>query len=130
VPERASKGGKATLRLTLHNPNQGATLSGLALTDTFPKGMIVASPLTYTVSQECGTPSFAPVAGSTSISLTNATVASGQSCVVDIGVMTDRLGVFTNTATLTPSGGGQGSSASATLRVQPPLSFLLLLMEE
>ena len=130
VPSRIDLGGVSRLQLILRNPNQGETLSDVSLRDIFPPGMVVASPLNYTVSAECGTPDFTPVPGATSIALSNATLLSGKTCGVEVDVTTTRLGGFTNTAGPVLSSSGSGNAAGATLRVQPPLNFIPLLMDE
>ena len=103
----------STLTLTLQNRNLAA-LTGVTLTDSFPAGMVVATP--STVVNNCGGAYSAP-AGATSLTLSGATIpAAGTgngatgSCTVTVKVV-----ATTGTAgTLTNSMSGTFGDAAAT----------------
>jgi hypothetical protein len=74
--ESVAVGGVATLTFTITNPNAAAALTGVAFTDSFQAGLEVAA--TPNASTGCGSPTFAPAAGNTSISFSGGTIgASG-----------------------------------------------------
>lgn len=116
-PNRINPGETATLQYTLHNPNASVTLFDVGFDNTFPAGMSVASPLLFSVSPECGTPTFAPTAGATSVAFASATLLGGDDCVVNLNVTAANIGVYNNTTGQVSSASGSGNTASATLTV-------------
>ncbi|MBL0028214.1 MAG: DUF11 domain-containing protein [Rhodanobacteraceae bacterium] len=121
TPSTIPVGGVSTLKLTLSNPNTG-TLSGYNFTDPLPAGMTVANPPNATTSG-CGTPTFAPTAGATSLSFSNGTVAASGSCTITVNVTTAGTGSFVNTTNhLFIDATDTGDDATATLTVNnaPP----------
>jgi hypothetical protein len=108
-----------TLTLTVTNPaaNTVAEL-GVAFTDTLPTGLVVATP--NGLSNSCnGTP--AAVAGSTSISLTNGSIAANSTCTLVVNVAGTTSGQYTNTTgSVTSTNGGTGNTGSANLTVATP----------
>ncbi|MEO6565884.1 MAG: hypothetical protein ABIO63_07600, partial [Casimicrobiaceae bacterium] len=103
APASTVAGGTSTLTFTLTNAT-GATIGGANFTDSLPtlsgNQMTVASPATYSTSG-CGTPTFAPVAGATSLSFANGSIAPNSSCVVSVQVRlpaTPTSGTFVNTS--------------------------------
>jgi hypothetical protein len=117
LPNQIAPGGIATLQYTIHNPNASVTLFDTEFDNTFPTGMSVASPLLYSVSPECGTPTFAPTVGATSITFTSATLLGGDDCVVNLNVAAVDIGVYNNVTGPVNSASGPGNTASATLTV-------------
>ena len=123
APATTVPGGTSTLTFTISNTT-GAAVSGASFSDTLPalsgSPMTVASPATYSTSG-CGTPTFAPLAGATSISFANATIAANSSCVVSVQVSVPAApttGTYVNTSgNLFVGSVDTGKSASANLGV-------------
>jgi uncharacterized repeat protein (TIGR01451 family) len=119
APNPSNVGGVSTLTFTLTNPN-GGSVSGLNFTDVFPTSpgaMTVGTPPSAATTG-CGTPTFAPVAGATSIAFSNSTVAANSSCTVRVNVTTPAAGTYSNTSShLLVGTVDTGNSASDTLTV-------------
>src|SRR5207245_1308085 len=77
--------GTTTLTFNLSNPNATTSLSGVGFTDTFPVGLAVATPNGLTGSCDAGT--ITATAGSSSLSLSGATLASSASCNFTVSVI-------------------------------------------
>jgi hypothetical protein len=90
-------GNFSTLEIAISNINHAATLFDMQFTDNFPAGLVVASPLTYSLSPECGTPTFSPLAGKGSIAFSDGTFLGGKTCLVRINVTAPLVGEFPNT---------------------------------
>jgi uncharacterized repeat protein (TIGR01451 family) len=104
----------ATLTFTIANPNPSVALTGVAFTDTFPSGTVVASPASPT--DTCGgTLTASPGAGS--LSFSGGTVAAGGSCKITVAVRVTTPGIKNNvTSPVTSTNGGTGSASNtATL---------------
>ena len=110
--------GSTNLSFTATNPNAGPSLTGVAVADTLPAGLIVATPNGLTSS--CGGGAITAAAGSSTVSLSGATLASSASCTFSINVTGTTLGAKNNvTGNVTANETGPGGTASATLTVQP-----------
>jgi len=95
------------------------TLTGIGFTDTFPSGLVVATPNGLTGS--CGGGTITAVAGTNSVALSGASIAPGNSCTFSLTVKGTTAGNVVNvTTTVTSNNGGTGSAATATLNVDPP----------
>lgn len=106
---------QATLTFTLTNPNTGVALSGVAFSDTYPAGLLNATPA-GAVSTCGGTLTAGD--GANSVSLTGAAIAAGGSCLVTVNVSSATAGTYNNTSgSVTSTNGGIGNTASATLTV-------------
>ena len=106
---------QATLTFTLTNPNTGVALTGVAFSDTYPAGLLNATPAGS--SSACGG-TLAAVDGANSFSLTGAAITAGGSCVVTVKVSSATAGTYNNTSgAVTSTNGGTGNTASATLTV-------------
>ncbi len=122
-PDPTNVGGTSKLTFTLSNPN-AITLSGVSFSDTFPTtpgAMVVADPAGASTAG-CGTPTFAPVAGASSISFSGGTIAANSTCTVSLNVSVPAIGTYSNTTgTLKYISGGTefdtGNTASDTLEV-------------
>ncbi len=125
-PATVAIGAKSTLSILLTNPaGNGALVAGF--TDTFPGGMLVASPPNVVVTG-CG--------GSTPVNLGNDPIGAGDdgirmggialpdpaSCCVSVDVIAGP-GSYVNTTNPVGSSAGTGGQATATLNVVLPLTF-------
>ncbi|HEX5702908.1 MAG TPA: Calx-beta domain-containing protein [Pyrinomonadaceae bacterium] len=110
--------GSTTLSFTIGNPNS-STLTGIGFTDPLPAGLIVATPNGLTGS--CGGGTITAADGSSSISLSGATLTGGATCTFTVNVEVNTLGAKNNTTgNVSSTEGGVGGTASATLNVTPP----------
>jgi hypothetical protein len=109
-------GGTTTLTLTLGNPAANtAPETGVAVTDNFPAGIVVAS--TPALTSTCGT----AANGAASVSLTNGSIPVSGSCTVRINVTLTSSGLKTNTTgPVTSTNGGTGLTASAQISAATP----------
>jgi len=89
-------GGTTTLSLTLTS-RSATTQTGVAFTDALPTGMTVASPNGLTGS--CGGGTITAVPGSSTIALTNATLAPLAACTFTVSVTGATRGTQTNSTT-------------------------------
>jgi uncharacterized repeat protein (TIGR01451 family) len=122
----------ATIVFTITNPNQDNAISGVAFTDTLPivpSNMTVAMPPNATTTG-CGSPSFSPVTGASSISFTNGTIVGGGTCVVTVDVVAGQPGTYTNTTgsvshviNAQTINGNTGSDTLVVEATSPGLSF-------
>ena len=83
-PNPTSLNGISALKITLTNPN-AAPVGGYNFVDNLPANLIVATPPAASTSG-CGAPTLTAVAGSSSISFSNGTVAANGSCVISVNV--------------------------------------------
>jgi large repetitive protein len=115
-PASTTAGGISTLIITLGNPNGGA-LSGYNFVDNLPSGLIVASP-PQASTNGCGTPTFAPTAGATTLNFSNGTVAANGTCTISVRVTAATAGTYNNvTNNLFINSLNTGNSANASLTV-------------
>ncbi len=117
--------GTTSLTFTLANPASNTlTLTGVGFSDSFPPGMVIASPSGLTGSCIAGT--ITAISGTNSISLTGASLAANASCTFSLNVKASLVGNFTNTTSaVTSVNGGNGATASANLSVMSPPSITL-----
>jgi hypothetical protein len=117
LPNAIALGNFSTLEIPISNINPAATLFDVQLTDDFPAGLVVASPLTYSLSPDCGTPTFSPLAGKGSITLTDGTILGGKTCLIRINVTAPLVGKYLNTTGPVISKYGVGVPDSDVLTV-------------
>jgi len=116
VPNQIALNGTSTLNFAITSPAANTVaLAGVAFTDNLPAGLVVAAPNALT--NTCGgTPT--ALAGSQTISLTGASIASGTTCTLTAGVTAAVSSGYTNTSgAVTSTNGGPGNSAYANLLV-------------
>ena len=108
--------GSTSLTFTITNPNAFTALSGVAVSDPLPAGLVVSNPLAG-VTDTCGG-TFAPTAGSGSVSLTGGAIAANSSCTFSVNVTGTTSGLKNNTTgNVASNEGGEGLTANASLTV-------------
>ena len=110
--------GSTSLSFTINNPNTTISLTGVAFTDTLPAGLVVSTPNGLTGS--CGGGTITAVAGSGSVSLSGATLASTASCTFSVNVTGTTGGVKNNSVTVTATESGPGNTSNASITVTSP----------
>lgn len=117
--------GSTSLTFEVSNPNTSQSLSGVGFSDTLPSGQIVTTP--NGLAGNCGGGTITASAGSSSVSLTGATLAASTSCTFRVNVTATVSGTQNNTtSSVTSNEAGNGGTASASLIVaatpsqQPP----------
>ena len=118
-PTSIASNGVSTMIITVTDPAANtAALTGLAFTDSFPAGLVVATPNGLT--NTCGGTATA-AAGSGTLTLTGGTVATNSSCTVNVNVTSGASGTYVNTTgAVSSTNGGTGGTALATLNVALP----------
>jgi outer membrane autotransporter protein len=110
-------GSSTSLSFTIRNPNASTALTGVAFTDTFPSGVVVATPNALTSS--CGGTSTA-AAGGGNFALSGVSLAANASCTVSLNVTGTAIGTKVNTtSTVASNEAAPGAAATATLTVNP-----------
>jgi uncharacterized repeat protein (TIGR01451 family) len=109
--------GTTSLTFTLSSTNQNLTLNGVAFTDNLPAGLVVATP--NNLNTTCSGTATA-VAGSSSVSLSGASLAPGASCTVSVNVQGTTAGVKNNSVQVTSANGGTGNTSNASITVVAP----------
>jgi uncharacterized repeat protein (TIGR01451 family) len=109
--------GTTSLTFTITNSNVNSVLNGIAFTDSLPAGLVVATP--SGISTTCSGTATA-VAGSSSVSLSAATLAAGTSCTVSVNVQGTTAGVKNNSVTVSSTNGGTGNTSNASITVVGP----------
>ncbi|MEA2237248.1 MAG: hypothetical protein QOC81_1972 [Thermoanaerobaculia bacterium] len=120
-PNPTSLNGISALKITLTNPN-AAPVGGYNFVDNLPANLIVATPPTASTSG-CGAPTLTAVAGSSSISFSNGTVAANGSCVISVNVTPTATGSLINTTNhlfIDANDTGKFGSATLTVNNAPP----------
>jgi hypothetical protein len=114
-------GGSTSLTFTVTNPNAGAALTGVALSDTLPAGLVVATP--NGLSGSCGAGTITATAAGTVVDLAGGTLAGGALCTFSVNVTGTTIGTKVNTTgnvTSTESGAGGTATASLDVLALPP----------
>ncbi len=104
-------GATTTLTITVTNPHPADALTGVGFTDTMPDGLTVADQ----TSLQCGG---TLTAASNVVTLTDAAIPGGGSCIIGLTVTGATTGVKDNvTGRVTSANFGSGNTASATVTV-------------
>ncbi|HZS46115.1 MAG TPA: Ig-like domain repeat protein [Blastocatellia bacterium] len=115
--------GSTLLSFTITNPaSNPVTLTGVGFTDNLPGGLVVSTP--NGLSGGCGGGTITAAAGSSSISLSGASLTSGSSCTFSVNVTGVAAGNQINTTSqVTSNEGGNGGTATASIIVVAPPSI-------
>jgi hypothetical protein len=116
APSPIQVGGSTSLTFTIANPAANTVaLTGVGFSDTLPAGLVVAN--TPNVSNTCGgTPT--ATAGTGSVSLSGASIATNSSCTLAVNVTGSTAGLKNNTSgNVSSTNGGNGNTASASITV-------------
>ncbi len=120
APATVIVGQTSVLTITLTNPT-GVAITGVALTDSYPQGMVnAATPAVATSCNSGGaTPTLTAVAGAGSVAITGGRIAANGSCTVTVTVSASQSGSNTLAAgALSSSGGTNANPATALLTVR------------
>ena len=111
-------GESTALTFTITNPPANTVaLTGVALENTLPAGLVVASP--NGSSGSCGAGTITAGPGSQSVTLAGGTIPVGSTCSFSVQVTGSAPGSVTNTTGAVQSAnGGEGNSATASLTVR------------
>src|SRR5262249_24716118 len=111
------------LNFSITNPNPDLTLTEVTFTDDLPLGLVVA-PASKQVPQSCGGRFVTAIPGSSTIALSDATLAPGgsfgSSCSISLNVTGTTPGFKNNSVTATARETGPGNVAAATVIVVAP----------
>jgi hypothetical protein len=114
--------GTTTLSFTIQNNNTTQSLSSVGFTDSLPAGLLVSTP--NGLSGTCGGGTITATAGTASVSLSGATLATTAKCTFVVNVTGITAGLQNNTTTaVTSTEGGNGGTASASVTVNPPATI-------
>lgn len=115
-------GENSTLTFVIQNPAVNTVaLTGVTFTDVLPSGVKVAATPSASVSSSCGSATFNPTAGATTLTFSGGTIAALDSCTVSVDVTAANGGTYLNTSgNVTSTNGGTGNTASDTLEVSGP----------
>jgi hypothetical protein len=115
APASIEVGQVSTLTFTLSNPNTTTALSGVAFTDPFPAGVVVAG--VPQVNNTCGG-TVTATAAATSVSLAGGSLPAAGTCQLLVDVTAVTTGAKNNVSgSVASTNGGTGNTASATLTV-------------
>jgi hypothetical protein len=114
APSMIASGGTSVLTFTITNPNASTPVTAIGFTDNLPAGVVVATPAG--VSGSCGG-TVTAVAGSSAISLADASLTANSFCMVRVNVLGITAGLKNNITSAVASNLGSGNTAQAALTV-------------
>ncbi|MCB1051457.1 MAG: DUF11 domain-containing protein [Acidobacteria bacterium] len=120
-PSQIQVNGTSTLTFTIDNSANSLAANNLAFNDTFPAGLVLATPVNAVVNCTGGT--LTAVAGGNSVSYSGGSLAGGASCTLSVNVTAATLGDYVNTSGDLTSSLGNSGPAMAMLRVDMAPSF-------
>ncbi len=120
APASVNVGTATSLTLTISNPNPSDQLTGVAVNDLYPGGLLNTA--TPTPALFCTGGSSATIAGGAangnSVGIAAGTLAPGGYCQLTINVLSNSVGLITNlTGNVTSTNAGNGLTATAVLAV-------------
>ena len=107
--------GTSTLTYTIANPNGSSALTGVGFNDSFPAGLIVATP--NGLAGSCGGGTITAIATAGTVTLSGATLMASASCTFSVNVTATSAGTKSNSTQATSNEGGSGSFVTVTLAV-------------
>src|SRR3990172_5423368 len=125
-PKSINPGGTSTLTFTISNPGP-ASLTGVNFTDSLPAGLQVATTPNASTSG-CGTPTWSPGAGDTTLTFFGGTIAGLGTCTASVDVTASSDGTYNNTSgnlfieTSIDTGSFATDSLVVTSKPNPPSS--------
>lgn len=120
TPSTIVPDGTSTLEIAITNPG-ASTATGVALTDTYPAGVVNATPL-VTSTSGCAAGTVTAAAGGNSVAFSGGEIAAGETCSMFVDVTSAAPGDHVNgiaAGDVTSSAGSNEDPASATLSVVP-----------
>ncbi|MDP2847798.1 MAG: hypothetical protein Q8O35_06345, partial [Humidesulfovibrio sp.] len=115
-------GQNSTLTIRIRNNDLNYDLTQVSLTDNLPTNVKIAGTPTVTYSANCGAPTITASAGSSFITVSNATIPKNTFCDIGVNVTSDTAGVYLNSiparAITTQQGVTNSSAASAPINFQ------------
>lgn len=118
TPDVISVGGISRLQMTVTNPNAAAALTAIAFTDTFPAGLLTASPIGITaVCSPAAALSISPASSGEDHLNIGLNLPANGSCTFSLQVTSTTPGTVVNTVTPVDNVAGAGGTVSATLTV-------------
>jgi LPXTG-site transpeptidase (sortase) family protein len=115
-------GQTSQLAISINNNDPSITLTQASITDSLPLGVVLANPVSPTLTNCGGSASLTAVAGGTSVTLNTATIAPATTCVIHVNVVSNAQAVYTNripaNSLQTQQGATNATAASANLSVQ------------
>ena len=112
-PDVIGPGSVTTLEILITNPDPLVPATDLAVSDTLPAGMTIAS--TPFASTSCSDATLSAPAGGGVISLSDGRLGAGDSCEISVDVTVGSAGAFVNTTGDVTSSAGNGGTATDTL---------------
>ncbi len=123
TPTSVSTGQTSQLRITVGNPSNISSITGLSVNDPLPAGLVVATPPAAS-SSGCVALSFAPAAGATVLSSSGGSIAPSSTCTLLVNVVAANAGAYANSipvGSITSANAGDNKvAANATLSVAAP----------
>jgi uncharacterized repeat protein (TIGR01451 family) len=118
-PASIAKNGTSTLTITVQN-NNGATMTGVAFTDSYPAGLVNAAVPTVTATPAtCTYTTLTAAAGGSTFALSGGSIPLNTVCVYTVNVTSATEGSYVNSTGAVSSSYGFGLAASSTLTVTP-----------
>ncbi|MCB2178278.1 DUF11 domain-containing protein, partial [bacterium] len=94
TPDSIQVGATSTLTFAVNNPNN-VEVTNVSFNDELPSGVVVAGTPAVDMTG-CGTPTFSPTAGSSTLSFSGGTIAATGTCTVSVDVTATTAGPHTN----------------------------------
>ncbi len=122
APNTMLVGQISELTIRIRNNDPTTALTQASLIDELPSNVVLANPVSSTLSNCGSSASLTAISGGSSVILGNSVIAANSTCTIRVNVTSTVSGVYTNTipanAIQTLQGLTNGSPASATLNVQ------------
>jgi LPXTG-site transpeptidase (sortase) family protein len=121
-PNTMLVGQVSQLTIRIRNNDLDSALTQASLSDPLPENVVLANPVSPSLSNCGSSATLSATSGGSSVTLTNATIAPNGTCVIRVNVTSSISGIYTNTipanALHTQQGLTNAAPASANLNVQ------------